>query len=377
MDGEASMKANQIRQLSFNKYCILLALFFIFSSGIAHAKVKGQCSNCHTMHNSENGSVLITSGPNQALLRQDCVGCHTGDNEASDGASSANGTPFVHYTEGVDHYGETGTEVTSSTLAGGTFHFIETLPATGHNVAGIDKTGGAGIIPPGYNPDLPYSAGAIPGDGTWDTQQITCAGIYGCHGTHDTENQFIAVRGGHHQGVNGGKIEPVNNDAASGYRMLVGIAGYEDSDWEYRPDSSNHNQYRGSTTPGQTADQSTISYLCAQCHGQFHSPIENISNLVDGGSPWLRHPTEYSMVNSGEYANYGGNDNSYQVATPLASSSTHNVDVVSTIGFTNDSIVTCISCHRAHGSPYYKLMRWDYAGDSSGGLCVNCHTSKS
>lgn len=369
------MKAIQIRQLSSIKYRFSFALIFLLCCSVAQAKVKGHCSTCHTMHNSENGSVLIDGGTNQALLRQDCVGCHTGDNGSDNGASVVDGTPFVHYTEGVDHYGEAG--ILGSTLAGGTFHFIDSLPATGHNVAGIDTTGGAGITPPGYNSGLADTAGSIPGGGTWTDQQVTCAGTYGCHGNHNTDNQFIAVRGGHHQGVNGGKIEPeTNTTPAAGYRMLVGISGYEDSDWEYQPDSSNHNQYRGSTTPGQTADQSTISYLCAQCHGQFHSPIENLSDIAGGGSPWLRHPTEYSMNDSGEYGNYGGVDNSYLPETPLASTKTHNVDVVSTISFSNDSIVTCISCHRAHGSPYYKSMRWDYAGDSSGGLCVNCHTSK-
>jgi predicted CXXCH cytochrome family protein len=45
---------------------------------------------------------------------------------------------------------------------------------------------------------------------------------------------------------------------------------------------------------------------------------------------------------------------------------------ISTAG---DAIVTCISCHRAHGSPYYKLLRWDYAGSISTG-CAYCHTSK-
>lgn len=368
------MKAIQTRQLSSIKYRFSFALIVLLWCGVAQAKVTGPCSSCHTMHNSQNGSVFIADGPNQALLRQDCVGCHTGDNASANGASVAEGTPFVHYTDGVDNYGPAG--ILGSTLAGGTFHFIESLPSTGHNVAGIDTTAGS---PPGYLIGVADAAGDIPGNGTWsDTDQITCAGTYGCHGNHDTSNEFEAVNGGHHQGVNGGKIEPgTDTSPAAGYRMLVGIAGYEDSDWEYLPTQTSHNQYRGSTTPGQTADTDTISYLCAQCHGQFHSPIDNLSDVSGGGSPWLRHPTEFSMNKSGEYASYGGlGTNSYQVATPLASSKIHNVDVVSTINFGEDSIVTCLSCHRAHGSPYYKSMRWDYAGDSTGGLCVNCHTSK-
>jgi predicted CXXCH cytochrome family protein len=43
-------------------------------------------------------------------------------------------------------------------------------------------------------------------------------------------------------------------------------------------------------------------------------------------------------------------------------------------------VIMCLSCHRAHGSPYYKMMRWDYTSTNlldvlSG--CIVCHTSKS
>jgi predicted CXXCH cytochrome family protein len=153
--------------------------------------------------------------------------------------------------------------------------------------------------------------------------------------------------------------------------MLVGIAGYEDSDWEYRPTSTSHNQYKGVDNPGQITDTSTISYLCAECHGTFH---QNVGT----GSPWLRHPVDYALSNTAlnsEYRDYGGVGHSYLPATPLAASDISSV--VSTINFTSsDSIVSCLSCHRAHGSPYYKAMRWGYAESSDGGLCSNCHTSK-
>jgi hypothetical protein len=104
------------------------------------AKVNGHCSDCHTMHNSQDGGILTGSGPNQALLRQDCVGCHTGQNDGSAGS-----TPFVHHTGDVN-YGASGIE--GDTLAGGTFRYIQTDGAMGHNVAGIDLGGGPGLPPP-------------------------------------------------------------------------------------------------------------------------------------------------------------------------------------------------------------------------------------
>jgi len=43
--------------------------------------------------------------------------------------------------------------------------------------------------------------------------------------------------------------------------------------------------------------------------------------------------------------------------------------------------VMCLSCHRAHGSPYLDMLRWDYntmiAADSTkSGGCFICHTNK-
>jgi predicted CXXCH cytochrome family protein len=81
---------------------------------------------------------------------------------------------------------------------------------------------------------------------------------------------------------------------------------------------------------------------------------------------------EYDLYNSGT-----GTNNAYSVITPVASSSVGSVLSVVTPATTNDdTIITCVSCHRAHGTPYYKLMRWDYA-NGIGGYCTNCHTSKS
>ncbi len=52
-------------------------------------------------------------------------------------------------------------------------------------------------------------------------------------------------------------------------------------------------------------------------------------------------------------------------------------------GKVSSPIVTCLSCHRAHGSPYADLLRWDYdtmiagnAGDATGKGCFVCHTTK-
>lgn len=348
---------------------VIITALLAVVTGVSHAKVTGPCSDCHTMHNSQDNSLVNSSGTNGSLLREDCVGCHTGTN-----LGGTNVTPFVDHT-GTVNYGASGIE--GDTLAGGTFKFVKTTDYKGHNVSGIANPDVTLSSPPGFDHGRAAADGTIPGNGSgWTTQQITCAGTYGCHGSHDTTNPYQAISGAHHQNSQGSAITTPGDTAAGGYRMLVGIAGYEDPDWEFQPDKDNHNQYKGIDSAGQSTETSTISYFCGECHGQFHNPSANLS--TGGGSPWLRHPTDYDMGNTdsgSEYHSYGGAGNTYLPATPLASDTITSVK--SAISFLDDSaIVTCLSCHRAHGSNFYKAMRWGYAESSSGGLCSNCHTSK-
>lgn len=342
---------------------------FFNSSGptVTQAAVSGPCSDCHTMHHSQNGGRLLTwgeEGPYEALLTVDCIACHSGSNDDS------NQTPYVFDPNGP-RYDGTGTESTRTTLAGGNFYWTTTDQTRGHNVKGICPSDSVLTTPPGFLSGLPAGDGTVPGNGDgWNPgTQITCAGTYGCHGRHDTTSQAAAVHGGHHA-LNGPAItNPVNT--AADYRFLVGVAGYEDGDWEFRPTAQSHNQYKGLDSPEST-DPDTISAACAQCHGLFHYDITET-----GASPWLRHPTNYDMgrTDSGsEYRAYGGDSHQYQVIAPVGSALVD--EVKETVSFNDDTIVTCISCHRGHGSPWYKSMRWDYAGSSSGGHCSICHTIK-
>ncbi|MDD2556653.1 MAG: cytochrome c3 family protein [Desulfuromonas sp.] len=352
---------------------LALLVFLLCWVAPVHARVTGPCSNCHTMHYSQNNSILSEwdeGGPHQALLRTDCGGCHTGTNEFG------GKTPFVM--SDAPEYGESGIEANATTLAGGSFYWVNQPAnkavggeATGHNVAGLTTADSILHTPPGFDGGRAAADGSRPGGGTWPSgQQVTCAGVYGCHGTHSEAAQTSAIHGAHHGDLGGARINPGNAPAA-GYRFLVGIEGYEDPNWEIRPTADAHNQYKGLNNPG-GSNTSTISSLCARCHGAYHSGTGNTGT----SSPWLRHPTDYDMGNasSSEYRNYGGMGNSYNPAVPLASETVTSVK--NKVTFSNDTIVTCLSCHRAHGSKYYKAMRWNYAGSVNGGLCTECHSSK-
>ena len=354
------------RKLSASGRFLLLPLLFslLLASPVLALKSGIRCSDCHTMHHSQGGQALSSwgdAGPYSALLVTDCVGCHTGTN-------SPGSMPFV-MSSVAPIYGATGTEANTSTLAGGSFYWVSQAlgDSFGHNVTGLTAPDASLSAPPGFDGAHAAADGSVPGGGNWPVgQQVTCAGVYGCHGSHNDAVMEASIRGGHHANLTGAIVMP-GTAAADSYRMLVGVAGYEDADWELTPTATAHNQYKG---VDQASDISTISALCIRCHGEFHQQ--------SGADVWTLHPVNYDLSNTkpaSEYRAYGGSAHSYQPAVPLGSSLVGTpLGAVTLQG--GDAVITCVSCHRAHGSPYAKLLRWDYAG-SAGAGCVVCHTAKS
>ena len=120
-----------------------------------------------------------------------------------------------------------------------------------------------------------------------------------------------------------------------------------------------------------------MTAYCTGCHGIFH---EQDSTAV-GSSPWLRHPSDAVIPDSGEYASaFGasGGTGTYDPQVPVS-----RVDIsggVSNVVTLDDDLVMCLSCHRPHGSPYPDMLRWDYdgmvAGGGGSGGCFQCHTRK-
>jgi len=345
------------------------------------AKAQGPCVDCHTMHNSQNGVDLYDS-PGGALTNGGCIGCHTGTNV------SGGNIPYV-LSSGAPTYG-------TNTLAGGNFYWVLTDDTTGHNVVGLDGTNDTsdavlGFDPPGFNPNFDANTQVNGGNAAWTTQ-LTCAGTNGCHGQHQVGgvdvDDFTAISGSHH--ADDSAID--GTTTAKSFRFLYGIIGYEDSDWEFETSSNNHNQYYGydrtnDTPPAAGSDAAkSINYLCAECHGNFHSGAGDLGADTgdDAASAWIRHPTDYDMndLTGSEYLDYGG-DGTYQPLVPVATDRTAALAAPLSNVFANngDAIVNCISCHRAHGSPYADLLRWDYddcdaGSDNAACGCFQCHTTK-
>jgi len=248
-------------------------------------------------------------------------------------------------------------------LAGGNFHYVGYDDAKGHNVHGLT------------DPDVTFQGKNIPGSTTY-YYQLTCAGEHGCHGDRSMGDELNAIRSAHHANDLGG-ID--GSSVGLSYRFLDGILGKEDSDWEQDNTNTSHNEYQGALDFGITT---TISYLCGQCHGNAGDGGFHNSGGVGSSSPWLRHPTDIVLAYEGEYQYYNGGPGGitpapYSMIAPLARPNLSSIGDTSMITPGTD-IIMCLSCHRAHGSPYFKLMRWDYKNWPGQGVngCAVCHTWK-
>lgn len=395
---------------------LVVAASMMLVSGLAYAKVKGQCAECHTMHNSQNGvpmgvannvgwsggSLIGDDADYEAkghLLIADCIGCHT---NAADGAtiivagSGGNTIPIVYNPIGL---------IESNMLAGGNFYYLDLADANGHNVINHADA----VLP--HGPGLPeHFAGLAPPGGH-------CAGS--CHNTLyypvRSGNTITGCQGCHYEtfhhadpGAYTGSVILNSGGVPTGivkadpsidptYRFLTGhhyngrvsggvvvtspgvfVEGVEDANWEFgsykitTTAAGDHNKYlstAGSVPPGiVNSSNRSISAFCAACHEDFH--VEQKGGYA--GSQWVRHPVDALLPGTGEYAAYDYMT-AYSTEAPVAFT-TPSAPAAGT------GAVMCVSCHRTHGSPNADMLRWDYstqvaAGGGSGG-CFTCHTKK-
>lgn len=351
----------------------LMIAFMVFLTvammwGYADAKVSGACSNCHTMHNSQDGSADTydsSATPNQKLLKGSCTGCHAQNTSSN----TVNSIPQVLHTSATE-------------LAAGNFRYVATGSADGkgHNVEGIvAEDGTLSSSPPGYNSSYDPST-----SGFQTSSRLTCAGANGCHGNRDQTDQWDAVSGGHHgddtilQYGSGFTLTGQGASVATSYRFLYKIKGAEDSDWHNTRSATDHNEYLGEvyatrgTTDSWANMKGTISELCAECHANYHI---SGSGGIGTASPWIRHPTDVLIPNSGEYASIS---TTYDDETPVGRSTIADGATAAsgTVAAGSDRVI-CLSCHRAHGSDQNDNLRFSYSTSLSAGAgCLHCHTNK-
>lgn len=349
---------------------VFLLLFFIQEGHAAIPQKSIRCEACHSLYPGmrDEGNGGGSGGGNRGgggfiaeLGNEVCVDCHSYSGGNSIKVLGDVRVPVVYnYT------------VPLRPLAGGNFYYLNALPqvAGGHNVDGaappdLDMNG----RPPGY-----YGFSDHSFIGYNSIKPLTCAGSNGCHGDRNIENPFDAISGSHHA-----VDMPIDGSTtARSYRFLkitsitTGVVGLEDGDWGRNSSPLKHNEYT-----------SSIVDFCIECHGLFH-----VSGNFRGSSPWFRHPAGIVLPDRGEFADYnpdvgalGGGAREYSLKAPIARPyvSSASSDRV----YPGIDIITCLSCHMAHGSPYGSILRWDYnaieAGMDNGFSrtgCLICHAQK-
>jgi hypothetical protein len=339
---------------------MLLALSYLLSASAVDARMKGRCRDCHSMHASTPFPVLTKGG---------CVGCH---GQVPDGTQNIITIGKARIPQVLHH-------MKDGDFASGNFYYVADgyTPdySRGHNVIGISRQESIPSmnVPPGFigNVVIPGGKGPV----YWPVeQQLTCSGAWGCHGDRTVGDPYLSLYKAHHADdsiIDGSTV-------GRSYRFLYGITGVEHPDWEYLATVDNHNGYKGDINHNIL---DTISYLCGECHGKFH-PNPNLGGAREVGfayyTVWVRHPADvaFSAVHGGfatsEYMGY----TTYSLESPVAYYNPTGRETV----VNADSIVMCMSCHRAHATPYPDALRWDYAnitlGDTKREGCLICHTNK-
>jgi hypothetical protein len=329
------------------------AMIAAFSCPV-QAAVTGPCANCHTMHNSQGGANMAVDETNTLtttayahLTMSSCVGCHF--KATSIPAPKIDGTYNDDSTAGGTFLesGAAGEFVASDA---GVHNVLEGLATS---TLGEDNTFvGAGDIP-GLTGSMNHTYGST------DPNDLTCAGSNGCHGQASVAGNDAGIKGFHHGSVSGWRYLQIANGGAA----VVGVGA---ADWEKAMSDGwntgdEHNVYSSSTSVG-------INKLCANCHPNFHGT----ANTQDVNSDWIRHPTD-NDIPAAWSAVVDYRDNPFAFADPIGSS------MLSTGTYTaTNAQVACISCHRAHGTPYDDILRWDYSTQVAGGGyvagCLGCHT---
>ena len=324
----------------------------ITSGGMALAGIskEGSDNYCNLCHVGGTGTDGTTN--------QICVDCHSSSVSSTTYELSGGGqtvtVPVVNYT---------GSGEPTTYLAGGNFYWVVTLgDSYGHNVRGIsDKDGDLVVAPGGEGHSC--AGWSCHGSLTYpDTEHGGRLRINGCEGCHNTVRHHGDDPPGEVVGADGGWYRFLCGDHGS--TGGGGVAGIEDPNWEQNPTSTQHNSYYGVWDKEYHWEvPQAMSDYCSGCHQAFHSPgwwADNGGN----GEPWHRHPSDWTLPETGEYAAYTVYDPLVPVARPDLSS--FDADSVTP----GTDMAMCLTCHRAHGSPYPKMLRWDTGG------CFNCHTKK-
>ena len=375
------------------------------------------CGGCHTMHNSQGGTTAApdnlggAAGGSVFLLRGDtsagtfnfCLNCH-----ADDGAQA--GTSHAPHGEVAPKVLSDGawTETDGFDLigAGGDFQPVCGDVSSGAWDCATEDTNESAGPATGKGHSLGRSA-VPPGDAAATAITIDCTSCHDPHGTADPAHVSINI-------FRNLKLDPntnnagsydLNTTAVSGNEYTFGFIGSQpdayvpetdgsaNANWPVATDTpkaslnnTNSNQY---TSVGA---RSGIAGFCSDCHASWHE-VATVANV--SSDDWKRHPVDY-VINDADTAGNGSDTIDWTHYTNVDSSTVDNNRTLpaahegweSTNAYfanaNDEDKVFCLSCHFAHGGPYFDNLRWDYlstvgvAAQTGKGVgsdtgCQQCH----
>jgi Doubled CXXCH motif (Paired_CXXCH_1) len=313
----------------------------------------GACSNCHIMHNSEDG--LAPPNVSGALLRGDspsdiCLSCHATASGSVLGSDPLSPPPEL----GAGNF----VFLLEDEICDDSSNF--NIPIGGYH-------SGHSIVAPGYGlfPDPEYTV--APG-GTYPSSELGCTS---CHDPHGNPNFRMLYGVGP---IQGGLITFVS-PAPVAEGLPVDVPGMVES-------PTAHTAYR-----------SGMSAWCANCHGQYHDLVGD-AYFEHGFDVMLdsSYINQYNVYDGTQNPSGGSSTTAYLVQVPYEDP---QMTITSTQGPSIGAKVACISCHRAHATSAPRATRWDmrsrYLDDDgleSGSwpipvpwsdpnerqLCLKCHT---
>ena len=314
----------------------ILILFTVVSAGEYHGQADVICSDCHTTHYSQRGTLpegAEPGGPFSDLLLvssvdQLCLSCHDGTDPAAPDVLA----PVVMY------------NVSNPAIsAGGYFDGPDgTISEYGHNL-GLDS-------------QIPFS---VPNRNT----VLSCIS---CHDPHGTANYRNLVLNPDSIGID--------------KQVLLGSDIFEENHPSIPPNrGASINSYRQSNI----GYRAGMSKWCADCHN-------DLDPEHPGNPPahFMRHPSDVAMNGTGYHISpahwVGGTGDGFGLASDDAEEGIPrlrfqepeavNFDASKTPAETNQ--VFCGTCHYAHGGPYKGGLTWPYETDGSVDLysgCQQCH----
>ncbi|MBI2930241.1 MAG: hypothetical protein HYY16_01200 [Planctomycetes bacterium] len=308
------------------------------------------CSQCHTMHYSEDGAVPTNAdagGPFGGLLLRSsatslCVACHSesGSNATFSWAGST--PPKVIVTGGGNQ------------LPGGNFNNV---------MAGGNSDRGHSLNSSGF---LAEAVANGPGGGgsPYPTTSLQCTSCHDAHGPTGAADPNVFQYRNLKKTVNSTDVSAAVSSGNTEEATLV-TAGVLANQNGLTFSATNHNVYRG-----------TIGAWCGGCHGTFHG--DNTDSDIFFGGRYIRHPTDQALLAAYVTA-YGTTaaDDDYDPNLPVVAP----VGVGTTGALWSVTVahrVFCLSCHKAHATDQANSIRWDTSSGSGGtdnarGKCGECH----